>query len=132
MILGRVICAVLFAVFFFSGCSADAPSERLPGGYKIWVMNAQEIYLSDKDDELLVGPALRTIGTTTSYIVAFCEPAPSGYQGNLRSSGYSLIKVKSGVVRTGLQLHDVERELNAAGEVMPKMLSYDRYRAVPN
>ncbi len=110
-----------------SACSARQASQHLPGGYNVWVMNAQEIYLADRNKELLVGPGLRSIGITKEHIVAFSDPPSSGYIGNLRTDGYSVLDVSTGDVSTRLSKQEAQALLTSKGESFPEMLSFDAY-----
>lgn len=112
-----------------AGCG-QAALASLPGGYKIWVMNSKEIYLSAQDNELVVGPALRKIGVTEHYIVTFSDKAGAEYIGNLKTSNYSLVNVQDGTITTDLSESDAKSALQKKGDAFPAMLDFNSYPLV--
>jgi hypothetical protein len=122
--------AVAFLVACAFGCADKATTTPLPGGYKVWVMNSEEVYVSDAGNELLVGPLLRKIGVTKRHIVTTSEAAGPGYIGNLRTSGYSLIERSTRKVTTGMTEDEATRKLSQMGESMPALLDFKRYQLV--
>lgn len=124
----RMAVAFLLACTF--GCADRAATTPLPDGYKVWVMNSEEIYVSDAGNELLVGPLLQQVGVTERYIVTTSEAAGPGYIGNLRTSGYSLIERSTRKVTTEMTEVEVKRQLSRTGESMPALLDFRRYELV--
>lgn len=124
----RIAVAFMLACTF--GCADRAVTSPLPDGYKVWVMNSEEIYVSDADNELLVGPLLKQVGVTEHYIVTTSETAGPGYIGNLRTSGYSLIERSTRKVTTGMTEVEAKRQLSLTGGSMPALLDFKRYELV--
>lgn len=121
---------LLLCLVLFSACNAQQASRHLPNDYKVWVMNAREVYLADRNNELVIGPALRKIGVTKHHIVTFSEPSNPEYTGNLRTTGYSVLDVSTGKVSTGLSEQDVQVLLTNKGEIFPEMVDFDAYPLV--
>lgn len=64
----RLIVVLLTALFAFCSCNRDFVIE-LQGGYKLWQMSAVEVYVSNKDDILVVGPTVTGLEAIGPYIV---------------------------------------------------------------
>lgn len=122
--------AAAFMLLCTLGCADRAVTRPLPDGYKVWVMNSEEIYVSDARNELLVGPLLKQVGVTERYIVTTSEVAGSSYIGNLHTSGYSLIERSTRRVMTGMTEVEAKRQLSQVGESMPELLDFKRYALV--
>lgn len=126
----RRFLVVAFMLACLFGCSNRVAMASLPDGYRVWVMNSEEIYVSDASNELLVGPLLKQVGVTERYIVMTSEAAGPGYVGNLRTSGYSLIERSTHKVMTGMTEVEAKRQLSEAGESMPALLDFNSYELV--
>lgn len=126
--------SVLLYFFIFvltlSGCSKTHEKLKMPNGYKIWVMNSEEVYVSDAANELLVGPSLKKLAVVDRYILTFGEQASSNYVGNLRTHGYSIIERKTGKVTTGMTQDAARIFLKKRGQKMPRLISYDEFDLV--
>lgn len=112
------------------GCSSQTATRTLPDGYKVWVMNSEEVYVSNADNELLVGPLLKQIGVTHRHIVTTSKVAGPSYIGNLRTSGFSLIERSTGNLTTGMTKADAARKLSATGESMPELVDFKAYELI--
>jgi hypothetical protein len=106
--------------------------RKLPDGFKVWVMNSQEAYVSDANNVLLVGPRLRRIGVTEHYIVTTSDVAGPEYIGDLRTSGFSLIDRATGAVLSGMNEDDANRRLAHVGDAMPSLFEISSYDRVPH
>lgn len=126
----RGLIAVAFMLACIVGCTDRAVTRPLPDGYKVWVMNSDEIYVSDAGNELLVGPSLKKVGVTERHIVTTSDVAKPSYIGSLRTSGYSLIERSIRKVMTGMTEVEAQRELFQAGESMPALLDFRSYDSV--
>lgn len=126
----RKLIAVAFVLACTVGCTDGAVTRPLPDGYKVWVMNSEEVYVSDASNELLVGPLLKQVGVTDRYIVTTSEAAGPSYIGNLCTSGYSLIERSTHKVTTRMTEVEAKRQLSQAGESMPALLDFKSYELV--
>lgn len=122
----KIFIAAALTVLSAAGCKVGS-ANTLPDGYKVWVMNSEEAYVSDSSNELLVGPKLKKVGVTKRYIVTTSETAKPGYIGNLRTSGYSLIERSTRDVKTGMTEDQAKKQLSQVGESMPLLLDFDQY-----
>lgn len=126
----KILAAISFALLFATACADRVATKRLPDGFKVWVMNAEERYVSDSGNELLVGPLLKQVGVTEHYLVATSEAPGLAYSGHVKTSGYSVIERSPRHVSTGMTLLEAELQLARAGESMPEMLDYNQYELV--
>ncbi|MGV7166805.1 hypothetical protein ACDI35_11730 [Xanthomonas axonopodis pv. cajani] len=122
----------LLTTLIFAGCSENKDPVSLPDGFKIWVMNSKEVYLSKADDELLVGPHLKDIGITETYIVTKSLKADSSYTGKIDTSDYSLVERRSGRVFTHLSRVEAKKILAERGENFPEISEYRNYKITVN
>lgn len=101
--------------------------DALPGGYRVWVMNSQEVYLADRNDALMLGPALEQLGVTGGFIVARCGKAAPGVHTTVRTEGYVLLDVSSGGIVAGLTREQAESRLRELGAALPELEPYRNY-----
>lgn len=123
----RKFSVLLLLLIAMSGCGKNEPRTDLPGGYKIWIMNAHEIYLSKSDNELLVGPALRKVGVAQGHIVAWCDEPDKSYTGDVRTVGYSVIDLSSGSLSSSLTEDQAREQLKNQGSTFPEMKGIEAY-----
>ena len=112
---------------FMAACSSSTP----PDGFKVWVMNSEELYVSDANNVLLVGPCLERIGVTPHYVVTVGTAAGPEYIGNLRTSGYSLIDRSTHPVQSEMSEAEAAQRLSLVGDSMPMLAGVDEYQQVP-
>jgi hypothetical protein len=119
------------ALAFLAACHSSTPPKTLPDGFKVWVMNSDERYVSDANDVLLVGPRLERIGVTSHYVVTVGTAAGPEYIGNLRTSGYSLIDRSTHLVQSEMSEAEAARRLSLVGDSMPALAGVNEYQRVP-
>jgi len=125
----KLFSTLLFVLIAVSGCKKNDPQIDLPSGYKVWIMNANEVYLSRSDNELLVGPSLRKVGFTQRHIVAWCDKPDQVYIGNIRTVGYSIIDLSDGSLSPNLTVEQASEKLKNQGSVLPEMKGIEAYSA---
>lgn len=126
----RVYILVVFLLVFPLLSCVENNRYSLPEGYKVWVMNSKEVYLSDKNNELLVGPSLKEIGLSKNYIVTYSGPVDAEYVGYLKTKNYSVLDLQTKILMTDLSEQDARDFLSKHGDVYPKMLSFNEYNIV--
>jgi hypothetical protein len=123
----KIFATLLLILLATSACGRSDPPADLPGGYKVWIMNANEIYLANANNELIAGPALRKIGATQRHIVAWCEEPDKAYTGNVRTVGYSVVDLSNGSLSSGLTEEQAKKELTEEGSTFPEMKGFEAY-----
>ncbi len=123
----------LLLLFLLPACSKQKPGDEilpLPSGFNVWVMNDEEIYIANKNNELLVGPSLRRVAITHKFIIAFCDSPPDKFEGYPSTIGYNAINIETGMVKTNLSIEAVTDLLSKNDEKLPVMLDYNNFRPI--
>lgn len=123
----------LLLLVLLPACSKQESKEEiqtLPSGFNVWVMNDEEIYIANKNNELLVGPSLRNIAITNKFIIAFCDSPPDKFEGYPETVEYSAIDIASGSVKTNLSIEAVRDILKKNNENLPVMSDYNNFRPI--
>lgn len=123
----------LLFVVLLTGCTkqkSENEIQTLPVGFNIWVMNDEEIYIANKNNELLVGPSLRNVAITNKFIIAFCDSPPDKFEGYTTTVKYSAIDITSGSVKTNLSVEAVKELLKKNNENFPVMSDYNNFRPI--
>ena len=69
------VCVGLIMILF--ACHGYDFVVELQNGYKLWKMNANEIYIGNRDDVLVVGPGIMGIETKKEYVFGLVARAKS-------------------------------------------------------
>lgn len=105
------------------------PWEPTPlvGGYQIMVMNPQERYIANAQNELILGPEIETIGIVSGVIVVNCGLKEVVVNRFANTVGFNLIDTRNGEIIKGLTAAEAEQELRSRGSSMPEMRPLSSY-----
>lgn len=118
---------LFFLMVALAACAKADPEFELPNGYKIWKMNSSEIYLSQADDELIVGPGLDLLGVAGDVIVVHCLEEKFAINGFENMPGYNLVDTKTGAIEKELSLSELQEMLKKKKLAMPELRKFDLY-----
>jgi hypothetical protein len=119
-----VLCSLMLLL---AGCQHSWKPTPLADGYQIMVMNSQEIYIANADNELLLGPRIETIGAAPGVIVVNCGSEEVVVNGFANTVGLNLIDTSTGRVAKQLTPSQVEEELRSRNTPMPEMRPLSTY-----
>ena len=113
------------------GCAPQPRKSELPNGYKIYVMNAEEVYLGDSSGNLIVGPGLTRVGVTQRYLITFSEKPKTNYLNRAEfAGGFGIVDMSSGTVTAPTTESRVRGVLQRDRLKMPEMRGLDDYSIV--
>jgi hypothetical protein len=99
----------------------------LADGYQIMVMNSQEEYVANADNELILGPKIETIGLASDVIVVNCGLDKVVINEFANTVGFNLIDRRTGEITKGLTAAEAEQELRSRQRSMPEMRPLSSY-----
>lgn len=84
------------------GCGGNDFAVGLQNGYRLWKMNANEVYLAKPDDVLVIGPKIVLLNTDKEFIFGLVE-RPERTHANMEIiPGYFLVDTKTHTLEKGL------------------------------
>lgn len=120
-------------IFFLIGCGYEEwKPVKLAGGYQIMIMNAQEVYIADSKNELILGPKVKEIGISPVAIVVYCGDEQVTVNGFSNTTGFNIIELDSGRLKKNLVFAEVEEYMRAKGISIPKMYPLRSYLETVN
>jgi hypothetical protein len=93
------------------------------------IMNSEEVYVAKADNELILGPRIKTIGIAPGVIIVDCGSDEVVVNGFANTLGFNLIDTRTGAVRKGLTLDDVRKELASRNIAVPAMRELSSYQS---
>jgi hypothetical protein len=114
-------------MLFAAACSKAWEPTALADGYQVMMMNSQEVYIANSENELILGPRIEKIGLAPGVIVVNCGRDKVVINGFANTVGFNLIDIQTGQVTKGLALSDVEAALKSRDIPMPEMRALSSY-----
>lgn len=111
---------LLVGIVLFS-CTSNAQRLLMPDGYRVWVMNAREVYLANSDDVLIVGPKLVAIGVSNQVIVTQSTSEYVTINGFTNTPGYAVLDTRTGNLIAGLSMDSMKDKVISLGVTIPEM-----------
>ncbi len=99
----------------------------LVDGYQIMIMNPDEAYIADAQDELILGTEIEAIGIAPGVIVVNCGRKEIVVNGFANTIGFNLIDTRNKEIIRGLTAAEAEQILGARGSSMPEMRPLSSY-----
>ena len=94
--------ALLGLLCLVCGCGGNDFTVDLQNGYRLWKMNANEVYIAQPGDSLIIGPKIVLLNTEEEYIFGFVE-RPQRYSNLVEiTPGYFLVDTKNNTWEKGL------------------------------
>jgi hypothetical protein len=91
------------------------------------VMNGDEAYIANAQNELILGPEIETIGIAPGVIVVNCGLNKVVFNGFENTVGFNLIYTRTGEIMKGLTAAEAEQKLRSRGSSMPEMRPLSSY-----
>jgi hypothetical protein len=120
--------ALLFWIaVLLAGCHSSWQPTALTDGYQLMVMNSEEAYVANAEDELIFGPKIKAIGIAPGVIVVDCGPDEVVINGFANTVGFNLVDTKTGKVTKRLTLSEAQEALKSRGAALPEMREPSSY-----
>lgn len=84
------------------GCGGNDFTVDLQNGYRLWKMNANEVYIAQPDDYLIIGPKVVWLNTDKEYIFGLVEYPKRYSRMEVSTPGYFLVDTKNNTWEKGL------------------------------
>jgi len=111
LLIGMVLCS----------CTSSAQRLPMPDGYRVWVMNAREVYLANSEDVLIVGPKLVALGVSDHVIVTQNSSEDVTINGFANTPGYAVLDTRTGKFVAGLSMESMKDKVINLGVPIPEM-----------
>jgi len=118
---------LMYLLSLIAACDSSWQPTPLADGFQIMVMNSQEAYVANAENELILGPRIETIGLASGAIVVNCGSDDVVVNGFKNTVGYNLIDTQTGQVTKGLTRAAMEQKLLSIHLSMPEMRSLSSY-----
>lgn len=96
-----------FVVLVIGGCQRRIFVD-MPNGYHLFAANPREIYLTNAQDEAIVGYAISRAGVAGDIVVIECIDADEPTSNFTNMPGYSIVDTRSGEVDASLDRAEFE------------------------
>ena len=118
----------LMLLVLVAGCERRpwAPTP-LVHGYQIMIMNSDEAYIANAQNELILGTEIEAIGIGPGLIVVDCGRKEIVVNGFANTIGFNLIDTRNGELFKGLTAAEAEQKLRSRGNAMPEMRPLSSY-----
>lgn len=105
------------------------PWEPTPlvDGYQIMIMNSDEAYIANVENDLILGPEIEAIGIAPGVIVVDCGLKDVVVNQFANTVGFNVIDTRTGIIWKRLTAAEAEQKLGAQGRAMPEMQPLSSY-----
>lgn len=105
----RIILLVL--ILCSVSCEKMEGCVELGGGYRLWIVSANEKFITREDDVYWLGPRIESMALVDDYIVG---NNPQFEWNNLKNTpGFFVINTKTKMADLGLQIDEFNKKLNS-------------------
>ena len=112
---------ILGLLLLVSSCREPWEPTALIDGYQIMIMNSQEAYVANAENELLLGPDIESIGLAPGVIVVNCGEREVVVNEFKNTAGFNVIDTTNGAIVRGLTAEGAAADLRSRGSSMPQM-----------